>query len=126
MATNEVFDYGDQFDVAADEVTTPTGEDAKVSGAAALVGMLPVVLQTGPQTNNVGDERITVKCNGVHDLPVEADNGAVAVGDRVYAVTAPASTLTLSNTATSSTAFGYALEAVTSGQTATIRVKIHP
>lgn len=126
MATNEVFDYGDQFDVLASEVTTPTGATEKVSGAAALVKNLPVVLQTDPYTNNAGESRITVKTNGVHELEVNANNGAVAVGDYVYATTAAASSLTLTNTSTSSTQFGYALGTVASGETTTIRVKIQP
>lgn len=126
MATNQVYNHGDQFSVAASEVTTPTGDAAKISGAAALVGTLPVVLLTDPQEDSTGTDRVTVKTNGVYDLAVNANNGAVSVGDRVYAVTAAASTLTLTNTSTSSTAYGYALEAVSSGSTTVIPVKIHP
>jgi hypothetical protein len=126
MATNEVFDYGDQFTVLASEVTTPTGAAAKVSSAPALVGTLPVVLQTDPQTGVDGVSRITVKTNGVHEFPVAAVGSNITVGQRVYALTAPGATLTLNNTATSSTAFGYALGAVTSGETTVIRVLIKP
>jgi|SRR5690554_480828 len=126
MATNQKFNDGNQFDVLASEVTTPTGEEAKVSGAAALVGTLPVVLLTDPFDSHDAADRITVKTNGVYELPVSANDGAVATGDRVYAATAPAATLTLNNTSTSSTAFGYALAPVDSGATAEIPVKIHP
>lgn len=126
MALNQVLNHGDQFRVTAAQVTTPTGAAAKVSGAAALVGTLPVVLLTNPQEDHTGVDQITVKTNGVYEFPVNANNGNLAVGSRVYALTAPASTLTLTNTSASSTAFGYALDPVASGETTTIRVKIHP
>lgn len=126
MATNQKFNHGDQFTVAAADVTTPTGTADKVSSAPALVGALPVVLLTDPQEDATGTEQITVKTNGIYQFSVNANNGAVAVGDVVYALTAAASSLTLTNTATSSTAFGYALGAVASGETTVIPVKIQP
>lgn len=126
MATNQVYNHGNQFQVTAAQVTTPTGADAKVSGAPALVDVLPVVLLTSPQTDSAGVSQVTVKTDGVYTFPVNANNGAIGVGERVYAVTAPAATLTLTNTATSSTAFGYALGTVASGETTDIPVKIHP
>jgi len=126
MATNEVFDYGDQFTVTAAQVTTPTGAAAKVSSAPALVGLLPVVLQTDPQEGADGVSRITVKTNGVHEFDVAAVGSNIEVGHKIYALTAPAATLTLNNTAASSTLFGYALGTVTSGETTTIRVLIKP
>lgn len=126
MATNQVYNHGDQFQVTAAQVTTPTGEAAKVSGAAGLVGLLPVVLLTSPQTDSAGVEQVTVKTNGVYEFPVAAVGSNIAVGHRVYALTAPAATLTLNNTAAASTLFGYALDPVVSGETTTIRVKIHP
>jgi hypothetical protein len=126
MALNEIYDYGDQFAVLASEVTTPTGAANKVSGAPALVGTLPVVLQTDPQVGVDGVSRITVKTNGVHEFPVAAVGSNIAVGHRVYATTAPAASLTLHNTAAGGTAFGYALGTVTSGETTVIRVLIKP
>lgn len=126
MASNEVYRDGDQFTVTAAQVTTPTGAAAKVADAAALVGVMPVVLLTSPQDGADGVSRVTVKTNGVYTFPVNANNGAIAVGQRVYALTAPAATLTLTNTSASSTAFGYALGAVASGETTVIPVKIEP
>jgi len=126
MALNQVYNHGDQFRVTAAQVTTPTGAAAKVSGAAGLVGTLPVVLLTDPQEDTAGVNQVTVKTNGVYEFPVAAVGSNITVGARVYALTAPASTLTLNNTATNSTAFGYALAPVTSGQTTVIPVKIHP
>jgi hypothetical protein len=126
MATNQVYNHGNQFQVTAAQVTTPTGAAAKVSGAPGLVDVLPVVLLTSPQTDSAGVSQVTVKTDGVYTFPVNANNGAIGVGERVYAVTAPAATLTLTNTATSSTAFGYALGTVASGETTEIPVKIHP
>jgi hypothetical protein len=85
-----------------------------------------VVLQTDPQEGVDGVSRITVKTNGVHEFPVAAVGSNIAVGHRVYLVTAPAATATLNNTAAASTLFGYALGTVTSGETTVIRVLIKP
>lgn len=126
MATNQVYNHGNQFRVTAAQVTTPTGADAKVSDAPALVGTLPVVLLTSPQDDSEGVSQVTVKTDGVYEFPVAAVGSNITVGARVYALTAAAATLTLNNTATNSTAFGYALAPVTSGQTTVIPVKIHP
>ena len=83
MALNQVHNPGEQFSVPADAVTTPTGEAEKVSGAPALVGELPVVLLTSPEEDSTGVERVTVKTNGIWEFPVEAADGAIAIGDRV-------------------------------------------
>lgn len=126
MASNQVYRDGEQFAVTAAQVTTPTAAANKVSGAPALVGLLPVVLLTDPQDGADGVSRVTVKTNGVYEFPVAAVGSNIAVGHRVYALTAPGTALTLNNTATSSTAFGYALDTVTSGETTVIPVKIEP
>lgn len=126
MATNQVYNHGDQFTVLATEVTTPTAAANKVSSNPGLVGVMPVVLLTDPQEGVDGVTRITVKTNGVYEFPVAAVGSNITTGARVYALTAPGTSLTLNNTATNSTAFGYALAPVTSGQTTVIPVKIEP
>lgn len=126
MATNEIFDNGNQFSVLAAQVTTPTSAANKVSSAPALVGTLPVVLQTTPEDGIDGVSRVTVKTNGMHEFPVTAVGSNITVGARLYALTAPAASLTLNNTATNSTLFGFAMGEVTSGETSIIRVLIKP
>lgn len=124
MALNQIHNPGEQFSVPADAVTTPTGEAEKVSGAPALVGELPVVLLTSPEEDSTGVERVTVKTNGIWEFPVEATDGAIAIGDRVYVDPAPAESMTLSNT--EATAYGFALAEVADGDTTPIPVLIHP
>lgn len=114
MARNIVFEEGDQLAVICTDPTTPA------SGDPVLLGQLPgVALIT-----EAADGLTTIKTDGVATLSVKGTNGsdvAVAAGDILYYVTA--NTPKLSKT-TSGVRFGYALEAVTSGATATIRVKI--
>lgn len=116
MATNQVYNHGDQFDVAADAVTAPA---EPTSSDPVVIDQLPAVALTDPFTNNAGESRITVKTNGVYDFEVEANNGALEVGHIVHI---HATTGALSNT--TGVRFGYALGAVASGQTETIPVKI--
>lgn len=118
MATNEVFDYGDQFDVAADAVTAPA---EPTSSDAVAVDQLPAVAQTDPYTAPDGTSRITIKTNGVHDLPVTASAAAIEVGHIVHI---HSTTGVVSNTATGGIRFGYALAAVANAATATIPVKV--
>lgn len=68
---------------------------------------------------------------GVFFLSVNANNGALAPGDRVYAtggtyegVTGCLYGFTLTNTATASVHYGNSLDALGSGLTATIRVRL--
>ncbi|MFN2636898.1 MAG: capsid cement protein [Gemmatimonadaceae bacterium] len=114
MARNIIFEEGDQIQVVCTDPTTPA------SGDPVLVGQLPgVALIT-----EGSDGLTTIKTNGVATLSVKGttgSNAAIAAGDIIYYVTA--NTPKLSAT-TSGVRFGYALESVTSGATATIRVKI--
>lgn len=112
MATNQVYNHGDQFDVVCTAPTTPA------SGDPVLVGQLPGVALT----DEGADGRTTVKFNGVYDFPVKGEtttNAAVAAGDILYY---DGGVINKDNT--NGVRFGYALEAVSSGATTTIRVKI--
>ncbi|GAA0403023.1 hypothetical protein GCM10009530_63750 [Microbispora corallina] len=115
MAKNIVLEDGNQIALAATDPATPA------SGDPVLVGQLPgvAIITEG------SDGLATIKTNGVATLSVKGvdggGNSAVAVGDIIYYVTADTPKLSKKNTGVR---FGYALDAVTSGSTATIRVKI--
>jgi len=121
MTSTVVYNEGDQLSLAATDPATPA------EGDPVLVGQIPGVALT----NEIADSadplngKTTVKMNGVAKLSVKGidggGNSAVAVGDIIYYVTAD--TPKLSKKATG-VRFGYALETVGSGATATIEVKI--
>jgi predicted RecA/RadA family phage recombinase len=115
MATNKVFDEGDQLSLVCSDPAVPK------SGDPVLVGQIPGVALTAERA----DGTTSVDTEGVFLLSVKgvdgAGNSAVAAGDIIYYVAAD--TPKLSKKATG-VRFGYALAAVTSGQTATIRVKL--
>jgi predicted RecA/RadA family phage recombinase len=114
MARNIIFEDGTQIAVVATDPTTPA------SGDPVLVGQIPgVALIT-----EAADGLTTIKTDGVATLSVKGTNGsntAIAAGDILYYVTGNTPKLSVT---TSGVRFGYALEAVTSGATSTIRVKI--
>ena len=91
-----------------------------VAGDPFMVGPIPGVLQT---SYNSTDGKAVMDTEGVFDLSVQAANDAgnsgVAIGDRLFY----AGTTTLSKKA-SGKFYGVALEVVTSGETATINVKV--
>lgn len=115
MATNIVFEDGNELSLTATDPATP------VSGDPVLIGQLPAVAVTDERA----DGTTSVKTNGVATLSVKGidggGNSAVAAGDLIYYVAADTPKLSKKN---SGVRFGYALEAVTSGATATIRVKL--
>jgi predicted RecA/RadA family phage recombinase len=115
MAKNIVFEDGTQIALAATDPTTPA------SGDPVLVGQIPGVALIAKNADGL----TTVKTNGVATLSVKGidggGNSAVAAGDILYYVTGDTPKISKK---TSGVRFGYALEAVTSGATATIRVKI--
>jgi predicted RecA/RadA family phage recombinase len=73
------------------------------------------------------DEKATIDTEGVFDLSVQAvndaGNSAVAIGDRLYYVSTDSPVLSKKK---SGVPFGIALEAISSGLTATINVKLTP
>lgn len=116
MAKNIVFEPGDHLSLVATDPATPA------SGDPVLVGQLPGVANTAKRTS---DNTTSIITEGVATLSVKAvdagGNSAVAAGDIIYYVTADTPKLSKKNTGVR---FGYALEAITSGSTATIRVKL--
>jgi predicted RecA/RadA family phage recombinase len=119
MATNQKFNHGDQFPAPAADVTEPATPE---SGDALLVGdALPAVALTDIYVNGAGVNTITVKTNGVYDLPVTAAGGAIGFGDRLYYDAADEA---LNNSASGNISWGYALGPVDNGATSTIPVKI--
>ncbi len=92
-----------------------------VSGDPVAVGQLTgVALIDRTSAGNA-----TVDRRGVYSLAVQAVNGAgnsaVAVGDELYHTAADATKLSKKNTGIF---FGYALEVIAAGTTATIRVAL--
>lgn len=119
MARNIIFDEGDQLSLVATDPAAP------VSGNPVIVGQIPGVALTDERA----DGTTTVKMNGVADLSVKGEhyngtakaNIAVAAGDILYYNAADTPKLNRDNRGVR---FGYALEAVASGATDTIRVKV--
>jgi len=116
MARNIVFeDFQDNLSVVCDSPASP------VSGDVVRVGdRVGVAL-----TDERDDGTTTVKFRCVADLPVKGVNGAgnsaVAVNDVLYYVDGDTPHLSKKTTGTRA---GLALEAVSSGGTATIRVAL--
>jgi predicted RecA/RadA family phage recombinase len=114
MATNRVHQDGRKLSLAVGS--------GVVSGDPVVVGQMAGVALT--DYSSVSGEA-TLDMGGVYDLSVKAvdnsGNVAVAIGDALYHV--DGDTPKLSKKA-SGVFFGYALEAITSGQTATIKVRI--
>jgi predicted RecA/RadA family phage recombinase len=115
MAKNMVFEHGTKFSAVCSDPGTPK------SGDPVLIGQIPAVATT----NERADGTTSVDTEGVWSLSVKgvdgSGNSAVAAGDIIYYVAAD--TPKLSKKATG-VRYGYALDAVTSGSTATIRVKL--
>lgn len=112
MAKNMRHTPGNQLQVAL---------ASKSSGDPVVVGQIPAVALI--DTN--ADGNVTIKTDGVFALSVKgvdgSGNAAVAVGDILYYTDGDTPPL---GKKTSGVRFGYALEAVTSGATKTIKVKI--
>lgn len=111
MAKNEVFKQGEQI-----YITVPAGT---ASGDPVVDGQIPGVALSAIDAAN----KASVSVRGVYSLSVKAidggGNSAVAEGDVIYYVSADTPKLSKKNTGVR---FGYALDAITSGSTATIRV----
>ncbi len=112
MAENIIFKHGNTLNMAV-----PSGI---TSGDPVVVNNITGVALTDRDS----DGNATVKFNGVADLSVKAidddGNSAVAVGDVIYWLTGDTPKLSKKN---SGTGFGVAMETITSGSTATIKVK---
>lgn len=114
MAKNQVYHHPDRL-----ELTVPSG---RVSGDPVVVGQIPGVCLNDRQT----DGKATVATAGVFTLSVKGEGAAgaaaVAEGDLLYYESGQ--TPPVNKDATNGVRFGYALEAVASGTTATIKVKV--
>jgi predicted RecA/RadA family phage recombinase len=116
VSTNIVNEQGDALYLVCTAPTTPA------SGDPVLVGQLPGVALTKKQA----DGKTSVKLNGTATLSAKGEttvDAAIAVGDIVYYDTA-ATPHKINRDSTNGVRFGYALEAVGSGVTKTILVKI--
>lgn len=118
MAKNMVFERGTKFSAVCTQPATP------VSGDPVLIGQIPAVAVANERA---ADGTTSVDTEGVWLLAVEGKdaanaNIAVAAGDVLYYDAA--NTVKLNKDVTNGVRFGYALAAVTSGATATIRVKL--
>lgn len=115
MARNLIFEDGTQLALAATDPATPA------SGDPVVVGQIPGVALIAEGSDGL----TTIKTDGVATLSVKGHNGssntAIAAGDIVYYNSGATPKV---NVNSSGVRFGYALEAVTSGATSTIRVKI--
>lgn len=118
MATNTIFSPTKTLSLVCTYPTTPA------SGDPVLCGQIPGVALIDEGDSVSGET--TVALDGVFDLSVKAEavggNSAVAVGDILYYEAGQ--TPPVNKDATNGVRFGYALEAITSGATATINVLV--
>ena len=114
MALNMVHEEGTQIVVV---------QASRVSGDPMVVGQIPGVALTSSES---GTNNVTMKTDGVFLLSVKgennAGNSAVAIGDILYYEAGQTPPVNKDNVA--GVRFGYAMDAITSGSTATIRVKV--
>lgn len=93
------------------------------AGDPVLIGTIPGVAVTDEGDGGNAATETTVCTKGIFDLSVKGHNGsaggAVGVGALIYYKSTATPVLNLDS---SGVAFGYALEAVDSGDTATIKV----
>jgi predicted RecA/RadA family phage recombinase len=117
MAANEVYNQGDFL---------PLTVGASVAaGSPVCVGQLPGVTVTATGSSGTQNATVCVKNGAVFNLSVKAvdggGNSAVSVGDIIYWVVGDTPKLSKKNTGVK---FGIALQAITSGSTATIPVRL--
>jgi predicted RecA/RadA family phage recombinase len=116
MAKNMVFERGTKLSLVCSQPATPA------SGDPVLFGQLPAVAVTDERA----DGTTSVDTEGVWEMSVQgadgAGNAAIAAGDIIYYDSA--ATVKLNKDATNGVRWGYALAAVSSGATSTIRVKV--
>lgn len=116
MATNRKYEKGHQLALVCSNPATPAAGDPVRFGTMTGVAL----------TDEDADGKTTVAMEGVFDLSVKgennAGNSAVAVGDKIFYTDADSPKLNKDNV--TGTFFGWALEAITSGATATIMVKL--
>jgi predicted RecA/RadA family phage recombinase len=111
MATNMIYKDGDQLKFYTNASLN--------SGDPFVVGQIPAVALA----NEDSDKYTVGRLAGVFDLSVKgidgSGNSAVSIGDKIYYVTGDTPKL---NKKATGVFFGYALEAIASGETDTIKV----
>lgn len=112
MAKNRVFTAGQYLSLVCTAPTTP------LSGDPVLIGQIPAVATSAERADGTTPVDLGP---AVYTLPVTSVSTAIAVGDRLYAVTGSPVVINNVNTGVP---FGFALGAVANGQTANINVKI--
>lgn len=118
MATNQVFKHSKAISVVVEDPATP------VAGDPVVIKQIAGVALTAEGGGGNAATETTVALDGVFRLSVKGttgSNSAIAVGEKIYYVAAD--TPKLSKTS-SGVLFGKALEAVGSGETATIKVLV--
>ena len=112
MASNMIKDEGKTLSLA---ISGASADDPVVKGQIPGVAL----------TDTDGDGNVTVQLRGVFDLSVKgvdgSGNAAVAIGDIIYFTSGDTPKL---NKKTTGVRYGYALEAITSGSTDTIKVLV--
>lgn len=145
MAANEALARGDVFDIVASGATAANNGVGPLSGDPLIWGLasspsqsIPVVCETSytPPGSLTPTGNISVKRVGAFFLTVSAKSSinpgagkAINPGDRIYADGGTLDTvdgilygITLNANSATGWAFGHAMDAIPSGQTATIRV----
>lgn len=116
MASNFI-DPGDRWSGALSAPATPT------SGDPGVLGQIPVVALTDEADGGNAAGEVTFAMSGIFECPVTganaAGNTAVAIGDIIYW-----DSTVLNKDNTNGIRWGYALGAVSSGATTTIKVKV--
>ncbi len=112
MATNEIFEPVGKLSVPVSG--TPSSNDP-VLVFDEIPGV--VTVSDGEGGNPAGSATVAINPKWVFELAVNAATAAIAVGDRVYVDGDD-----INDDATNGTFYGWALEAVASGATTTIRV----
>jgi predicted RecA/RadA family phage recombinase len=114
MAKNQVYKPGYQLSVVVTDPTTPNSGDPVRCGS--LTG---VALTKKGEGGNLATETTVDFGPGAWDIPVKGEAGAISVWDALYYDDAISA---VNNDATNGYFFGFAMETVGNGETATINV----
>lgn len=91
-----------------------------LSGDPVVYGKIPGVAVSDGDSGG----KVVAYLEGIFNLAVTAAAGAIAVGDIVYFDVAQATNAAALNNTNTNVRFGYAMDAIGSGLSATIRVKV--